>query len=60
MNITNKMVILDARTRWNSTFDMLVRARELKEVSLIITFKIYNNNIIKRLLLTVHYVYHTH
>ena len=23
--------------------DMLVRARELKEVSLIITFKIYNN-----------------
>jgi len=43
VNITNKMVILHVRTRWNSTFDMLVRARELKEVSLIITFKIYNN-----------------
>jgi len=32
-NIKKKMVILDVRTRWNSTFDMLVRARELKEVS---------------------------
>jgi len=30
------MVILDVRTRWNSTFEMLVRARELKEVRLII------------------------
>jgi hypothetical protein len=32
-NISNKMVILDVRTRWNSTFDMLVRARELRIVS---------------------------
>ena len=28
------MVILDIRTRWNLTFDMLVRANELKEVNL--------------------------
>ncbi|CAB5197774.1 unnamed protein product [Rhizophagus irregularis] len=30
-DIPDKMVILDVRTQWNSTFDMLVRARELKE-----------------------------
>ncbi|CAB4391844.1 unnamed protein product [Rhizophagus irregularis] len=30
-DIPNKIVILDVRTRWNSTFNMLVRARELKE-----------------------------
>jgi hypothetical protein len=39
------MVILDVKTRWNSTFDMLVRARELKEVSLIFNFSKYSNNI---------------
>lgn len=27
------MVILDVKTRWNSTYDMLVRANELKEVN---------------------------
>jgi hypothetical protein len=33
--ISDKMIILDVKTWWNSTFDMLTRARELKEVSLI-------------------------
>ncbi|CAB4495891.1 unnamed protein product [Rhizophagus irregularis] len=30
-NVPNLNVILDVRTRWNSTYDMLVRARKLKE-----------------------------
>ena len=33
-NIPDKMVILDVRTWWNSTFDMLVRVNKLKEVNL--------------------------
>jgi len=36
--ISDKVVILDVKTRWNSTFDMLTRARELKEVSLIFIY----------------------
>jgi hypothetical protein len=42
------MVILDVRTRWNSTYDMLVRAEKLKEVSLLILIlfvKLLNNQI---------------
>ena len=39
-NIPDKMVILDVRTRWNSTFDMLVRTNELKEVNLFL-FTLY-------------------
>ena len=34
------MVILDVRTWWNLTFDMLVRANELKEVNLFL-FTLY-------------------
>ena len=34
------MVILDVKTRWNSTYDMLVRANELKEVKFVL-FLIY-------------------
>ncbi len=34
------MVILDVRTQWNSTFDMLVRANKLKEVNLFL-FTLY-------------------
>ncbi|CAB5194151.1 unnamed protein product [Rhizophagus irregularis] len=30
-NVSNLNVILDVRTRWNSTYDMLVRTRKLKE-----------------------------
>ncbi|CAB5383608.1 unnamed protein product [Rhizophagus irregularis] len=30
-NVLNLNVILDVRTRWNSTYDILVRARKLKE-----------------------------
>ncbi|GBB94329.1 hypothetical protein RclHR1_23330001 [Rhizophagus clarus] len=30
-NVPNLNVMLDVRTRWNSTYDMLVRARKLKE-----------------------------
>jgi Tat protein secretion system quality control protein TatD with DNase activity len=33
-NVPKLNVILDVRTRWNSTYDMLARARKLKEVSL--------------------------
>ena len=36
VGILNKMVILDVKTRWNSTYEMLIRARELKEVSFFI------------------------
>jgi hypothetical protein len=32
------MVILDVRTRWNSTYEMLVRAAVLKEVNKFIYF----------------------
>ena len=32
------MVILDVKTRWDLTFDMLVRARELREVSFFIKY----------------------
>jgi hypothetical protein len=32
--IVEKMPILDVKTRWNSTHDMLIRAFELKEVSI--------------------------
>ena len=35
-NIPDLKLVLDVRTRWNSTYDMLVRARKLKEVSLFI------------------------
>ena len=34
------MAILDIKTRWNSTFDMLVRARELKEVGFFFKYSI--------------------
>jgi len=32
--IKDKKLILDVKTRWNSTYDMIVRARELQEVTL--------------------------
>ena len=35
------MVILDVKTRWNSTYDMLVRANELKEVKFVFIFNLY-------------------
>jgi len=41
------MVILDVRIRWNSTFEMLVRARELKEVRLFIIVLKFLSIIIK-------------
>jgi hypothetical protein len=36
--IPGKMVILNIKTRWNSIYEMLTRARELKEVNLINNF----------------------
>ena len=39
-NISDKIVILNVRTQWNSIFDMLVKANELKEVNLFL-FTLY-------------------
>ena len=53
------MVILDVKTRWNSTYDMLVTARELKEVSLFLFYFyfIYNNKIKNYWFIFSHLIY---
>ena len=40
-NVPNLNIILDVRTIWNLTYNMLMRARVLKEVSLFYYFNFY-------------------
>jgi hypothetical protein len=44
INIPPRQLILDVCTHWDSTYQMLVRALELREVSISLLFSINNIN----------------
>ena len=44
-NLESKELIIDVATRWNSTYEMIVRARELREMSYQIIIYSYVFNI---------------
>jgi hypothetical protein len=41
------MVILDVKTRWSFTYEMLVRAKKLREVSLFFIYFNFYFNLLK-------------